>query len=273
MSPKKLFDPFLIAGTAISIITSVILYLSGSDTAISVLIGLVGSVVTLQIDILARVERLRDEESEAKILYNRVRNAQSFTQSIFTLIDRVEDISQSKPNTLLIDHTRQQLDEVNENLRMVSAGRIKLDFWHSDLLIKAVEQAQNKIMAVSPVDIDDEWWKSSIGKKYLEAHRKAKKRGVSLTRIFLLKDLTQDIREIMAEQVKIGINICYAYQNDLPSELQEAFVLFDDDYLHRTISEKQGDQQNIFSVNPADISKYQRNFSRLLSLTIPYSEN
>ena len=179
----------------------------------------------------------------------------------------------NKPNSLLIDHAHSQLEEVIENLGTVASGRVKLDFWHSDLLVKAIEQSQNRILAVSPVDIDEEWWNSSIGKKYLDAHREAINRGVSITRIFLIEELTQSIKNIMDQQVDIGISISYISVNELPVELQDAFVIFDDHYLHRTISEQKGDQHNIFSVNPNDISKYQRNFSRLLSLTTPYREN
>lgn len=166
MKTKIHLDAFLITGIAISLFISLILYLRGTDTAISVLIALVGTVVTLQVDMFARIEKLKAESDEARVIYKKIHDNSPFTDSILSLLDRVDTIAKGQTNEILMDFAKREFDEVNENLRSVAVGRVELDYWNSDLLVKSIEQCKHEIRAVSPMAVDREWWKSAIGNKY-----------------------------------------------------------------------------------------------------------
>lgn len=272
MKIKKFFiDPFLVTGITISVFISLILYLTGTDTAISILIALVGSVVTLQIDLFARIDRLKIESNEAQTLYMKIHSNIPFVEKLLSLLDRAEGIK-GQTDEILLSVAKREIDEVNENLRSIELGRVEVDYWHSDLLLKCVERSQQQIRAVSPMEVDRAWWKSAIGRNYLQIHCQALERKVSIIRIFPVDIFDDEAKEIMESQYNIGIKVYYLPANHLTEELQKTFVLFDRYALNRTVV-ADNREMNFYSVNRSDIDKYEQYFLRTLALATLYEPN
>jgi transcriptional regulator with XRE-family HTH domain len=91
-------------------------------------------------------------------------------------------------------------------------------------------QAKSTIMAVSYQD--EKWWESKRGRDYLKLHDEVRKKGVEITRIFLVAEEKRPaLRETFEKHDALGIPTFVMSPVDVGVELCRDFVIFDDDLL------------------------------------------
>jgi len=116
----------------------------------------------------------------------------------------------------------------------------------------------------SPVDIEEAWWNLPLYQRYLEIQEEIiKERGVEVTRIFIASNLSPELLKLMGGEAERGISVRFASTHRVQRELQEAYVIFDGQILHRTIPRANQDDDNLFSENLADVEEYTNKFRRL----------
>ena len=77
---------------------------------------------------------------------------------------------------------------------------------------------------------DEHFWTSSSGKNFLEYNRRAIQDGISIERIFVLRqEIDQNMRNIMTEQVAIGVLVYFVSATSLAQQAGEPedFVIYD----------------------------------------------
>lgn len=94
--------------------------------------------------------------------------------------------------------------------------------------LKLIQLATNRILSTSFVSAVD-WWRSADGKNYQSANYTAAHKGVKIERVFIFKDEQQkkDAEDIMREQVDNGVNVCFAYKNELAKWFSADLLVID----------------------------------------------
>ena len=98
----------------------------------------------------------------------------------------------------------------------------------ADAAISLIESANREIRATSYVT-DNEWWNTAWGKAYLDENRKAVLRGVTIERVFILKD-EDDLKKkqaLLRANVEAGVKVKYAFAEKLQEPFTQDVVLVD----------------------------------------------
>lgn len=204
--------------------------------AFSVFIGGVVLVVQFLVEFDDRLERLEREQhvhleemrevvdrglhqiSEATELFAMLDAAPVRTESMTELIQHATDIPRATPR-LVYDLTQAGIDQLSEFLKNLATGAdVTYPGEDRDWLLALAGNAQSSIYATSMSAVDaggmtfgGGFWKSDLGRRYLEIQRAACQRGVEIRRIFILdpREPTGDpvFEEICRYQASIGIQV------------------------------------------------------------------
>jgi transcriptional regulator with XRE-family HTH domain len=94
----------------------------------------------------------------------------------------------------------------------------------------AYRQAKSTVRAVSYQD--EKWWGDKRGRDYLRLHVEVRKRGIEITRIFLVpEDKQRDLKETFEAHRDLKIPTFVMSPYDVRVELCRDFVIFDDELL------------------------------------------
>lgn len=220
---KTWFDPILLIGLFISIGVSVTMFLTGNDTINSMIVGFLSTIVTLLVDIIARIQKVESTILEANNLSKlfsdeRLANAlREIAHNYATLKDYKFD------HYIKIADTR--IAECKTQIRELASGSIfapaKSIYEYS--AYSAFEQAAKSVKAIDRGPAS--FWNTERGRKYLESNRAAVKRGIKVVRIFALtgKDANQYV-DILKEQVEAGIDVIITN----PNRINQEFLIVDD---------------------------------------------
>ena len=104
-----------------------------------------------------------------------------------------------------------------KNLQLLERGYLLLneaEFYLEG--VKGLEQAISQVKAVDPLQVG--WESRGALLNYYQANLKAHSRGVQITRIFVLSRrdfLDQNVQKLLHQQSQDGIDVRYAYREDL----------------------------------------------------------
>jgi hypothetical protein len=265
----ELLDPVIIIGVLFSIGLSIVLYFVGVDTITSVIIGLSGTTISLLLDLLARGKQLEKLVLETFGLSSDL-NADSWAKErLVEIIQSWKKILEADYHPLLLQIAKLRTQDARDDLVAIASGEIVTDATENRLLAVVVEEAKSSVKAASMVSLD--FYNSSAGQKYLKINYEAVKRGVNLTRIFIVDELTTEKAHLMNEMVKNGIDVWSVMENLVPDELISAFVI-SDDYLVWT-TEFTPDMQfreHHISIKSEDVLRNSNKFDNLKWLAEKY---
>lgn len=127
----------------------------------------------------------------------------------------------------------------------------------------AYRQATSTIMAVSYQD--EKWWTDKRGRDYLKLHDEVCKKGVEVTRIFLVPEQYQPaLLETFEKHLELGIQTFVMAPSDVKPELCRDFVLFDEELLRVGSPSHLDDSKTAeFTDNPVRIDQAQGDFRAL----------
>lgn len=263
ISMKKTIDRTLAAGIIFSILIAVIMVLIGQDTALSVMIGLLVTILTFLFDIsrslkfneqlLSEILKLSDDQW----MYNSVR---SITTNYRKIHSEIRD-------EFFLERTKNVLNECTRSMSELSKGRITLKepsdaVIVNDLIIRARHQAK----AVSYNVNFEKWWNNESGKKYLQEHKILIQKGVKVIRVFVIpRGKENEVEEIIKIQRSLGIDVWLTFEENQPVELLESYLIIDDSIVAKSQLTLGGRSRGTYiTVDEDDVKNMLRNFDWLL---------
>jgi len=273
MSTKfRFLDPIIVIGVVISIALAIILVVIGQDQAISLLIGLAVSIITLLIDIIARLK-----ESETKIIQtSEFGNALASDSWLFDVLRQVVadyQIINTRNYETFVRRMKAGLIECRDLLHSLSEDYLVTDIlsgYNSGL--SGSNAAQKEIKAVQyalPT-----YWRSPFGEKYMQSNIEAAKRGVKVTRIWIQnKEILAEYSDIIMAQESAGIQTLIAETTEVPPVLLEDYSITDNQlYIKMELTLDGRARQERISIDPIVVERAESNFKLLFRYARPASE-
>lgn len=235
-------DPILVTGLIIAVGLAIVLVLIGQDKAISLLISLVVTIITLLIDLVAR---LKDAEQGIKRTIVSFGGQLEEDKTLFTFLRKVvhdyQDVrqkSRSYPTKrqinfeVFLEAMTQYLKDCQEAIHQLSEGDLEVDKFSSlgfrRFGIRKVQETMDLVQHEDPA-----YWETVFGKNYFEKNKEAVSRGVRIRRIWLLDHRTlARYKELITEHAAIiDTYIAIADVTDpgrsVPLDLWEDFGVID----------------------------------------------
>ena len=214
-------DPILFIGLFVSIAVSVAMVLTGNETLSSLIVGLLSTIVTLLIDIIARIQKVENSFLDAADL-SRVLSDETIGKTMREIAYSIASI-----NGFNFEHYNKiaeiYIDECKTKLREIAAGSVTVPSRTPQAYgVVGIQQVQKdmKVIHISKTS----FWTSDFGRRYFEMNRAALKRGVHITRIFALTpEEMRDSLDILKEQEKAGVNVVVVRRDRVSHE----FTIFD----------------------------------------------
>jgi hypothetical protein len=265
MSSKLRFlDPIVVIGVIISVALAIIFVVMGQDQAISLLIGLTITIITLLIDIIARLK----ESEKAIIQTSEFGNALASDSWLFDVLRQIVYDYQKINNRnydAFVRRTKAGLLECRDLLHSMSEEYLVTDIlsdYNSGL--SGSNAAQKEIKAVQyalPT-----YWRTPFGLKYMESNIEAVKRGVRVTRIWIQsKEILEEYRDIITTQETAGIQTFIAETSEIPPVLLEDYSITDSQlYIKIELTLDGHARQERISIDPIVVEKADGNFNLLL---------
>ena len=172
----------------------------------------------------------------------------------------VSDVFKETANSLI--------RECRDKIRSISSTSIKLEPIEGTLvLVRIFDEAKERVIAVSHDPHQEKFWESSLGRRILRANADAIKRGVKITRVFILtpEQNRRSVSAVIQQHIDTGIEVLVAKADELPPELLADYLIQDDRLVfHIEVSKKGGlPGKSWVSIDRHEVSNRQRLFNLL----------
>jgi hypothetical protein len=259
----RFLDPILIIGIGVSVVTALILVLIGQDQVASLLIGLVITVMTLLIDIIARLK-----ESEERIVkISALGETLASEPSLFRMLQQITNDYRSVKEQnfdLFLRRMNVALTDCRDVLHGLSEGYLATDIYSEFSFgitgIKSVQKTLNAVQYANPA-----YWRTKFGEKYSQLNEEAVKRGVKVTRLWIQgRETLENFRDVITSQESMGIQVLLAESQDIPRDLREDFAIVDSKMLVKLEMTREGESKlERISIDPIEVEKAERIFELL----------
>jgi hypothetical protein len=259
----------LIVGVCISVVAGFVVGIWSSVTVgLGIAVGLLGSVLSLQLDTVLRLQRQARRQDEAGRLLSALDSGDDLL-SLFREAAEGCATARALPSGERLDlnrRAREELIPLVRSLKELGRGRVHASPDRTDMLLSQMRQTSHSLRAVSLEAAGGVgWWHSTPGKSYWEAnHRLITEHHVATERIFICDEYTEAVRTVAEQQARAGATIWIALRDDVPPELQIRFAIFDDSIVHAVIYGSTGKAiEFIYSADAADVVQALDRFDRL----------
>ena len=270
--PILQMDPFLTSGIIISIALALILVLLGQDEVNSLIAGLLTTIITILIDLIARLKSTEQTILGAIKLGDLLSNDKDLHLTLNDIANSYLTI-QNKDFELFIQRSQDILHECRETLIGLENGFLivqpggKYTYGR-----KGVEKAQKNVKAVAYEDIES--WRTEHLKNVLETNQEAIERKVEIQRIFILThENLEQAKDVLDAHKKAGVKVYIVSPDELPStNLLTSYLIVDDQvlvYFYYTRDGRKFTGEKI-SIETVEVDTAINNFDTILRRSKPY---
>lgn len=251
----------LLAGIVFALISSFI----SNDHAIDFLIGISTTILSLQFSELRMASQttpklaILEQALAHSILFQLFENA-------INSHHKLDVIMKVYPRATKFYNEKLEYLCATSNLEWIELGQGRIIMndedrelsWGADIL----SLAQNFIYAVAYGDED--FWKRSEGRRYLDQHARLRDKGVQIIRIFVLSEnRLGDQQPVILDQIKKGVEALIIPPGEIKEEDKEDFVIYDGVYVRYARQAYEYKKRATLSVEPNDLHKYINKFEKL----------
>jgi hypothetical protein len=268
---------------AVALVTTTVVFLTigkklgGVGELVTAAIGILGLVVSLQIETLFRVA----ERAQAREQYGRLLEMMEDYPSLLGLATRALEASVAtwKRTTVGLFKTEvvNILAQAEIRLQELAQGRLRRTDGDSRPMLERFADANAFIQAVTD-DNDTKWWLLGSGTKFFELNRKLiDDCEVSIERVWILyRPPAEDTRRVLREQHDIGVTVFIVRAEDpgLDRKLLVNMTMVDGLFLHEDLPNKQGKAvEYLYSENAADLVRAGNTFTQLKTSAMRYEDD
>ncbi len=268
-----IIDPILVIGVFVSIGLSVTLVLTGLDTGQGLIIALVGTVLTLLIDTIAR---LRMAERDVLRIFSFGKSLMQDKWLLDTMEQIIDDYESAKKTHLqpFPLRTKGALEECRDVLHALADGYMWVKPMGQYTFGQVgISHARRNVLAVSYAN-RQQFWRITWGEKYFRVNKEIVKRGVKVIRIFLAsKDQLLNMIELMKRQAQAGIQVYVAILEEVPIELQEDYLVQDEEVFVKVELNQEGiAKDELISIKPTAVRDALASFGELRRMSLSLDE-
>lgn len=266
---KVYIDFFVIVGTILSVLLSILLYFRGTSVELSLLVGLIGVVVALVLDLFKRIFELSEAINRRFIFLERLTQQPRWLyESIEAVTLSFEVINNEIAKPLFKDAGEEALYIFRDKVEDLGRGVLRVNSNEKQTLLHAVRNAQKEILATSLVHADLASWLTPSGSRYINENALAVERGVRVERVFIYREVTEDLERLCNNLKEKGCIIWMISEEKLPQEKQIDMVLFDRSMIYTASpSHESAVGEYEFSVRPSTIKRGIATFNFILGLS------
>jgi hypothetical protein len=265
----------LITGVCVSVVAGLVFAIWTSvPVGLGVCVALLGTIVSLQLDLSLRVERRSRRDDEAGRLLTALDSAGEFLP---LFIEAAE--SAAKAIALPAGERLELARRVRENLiplvraiKELERGRVHQGPSRTDMLLDQLRLTRHSLRTVTFFGAGTaNWWQSDTGTEYWQVNLSIMRdHGVKTERIFLCDERTEEVIAFAKAQAREGVHVRIAELNAVPPELQIRFGIFDEVIVHTVVYSSAGrDVEYVYSADPADTVQAVDRFEILRALAKP----
>jgi hypothetical protein len=274
---KEIIDPFIIIGFLFTIIVTLLLLFLGIETITSTVFAMLGIIITLQIDQIARVEKNFQKNARYAELWQKLNSPSWLYPIINEIVDSVHTVIKGSEEEfeLFSNSTKIELESCRNYLHDLGRGYLLTEYNNIEPIMHATEKSHFIIRAVSVSNVDDTFWKSSVGKRFWEANKKAIANGAKLERIFIYDTWRDKLKSTVEQQASIGANVSvYTVPRDqVPPNLRIDMTIIDENFMYEAVLNSDGVPiKNMFTINESDIIRTIKEFNMIKTLADKFTK-
>jgi hypothetical protein len=222
----------LVAGIAVSTALGVFFYVKTDvATALATLAGLIGTVITLQVESIVHARHLHEEGQRQQLLARRVEAIAGMSELLDHSLSAYGSIEQTYAGTMVPRRlARKAFEDCLSTLRDLQRGHYRTpdsEESPNSPFYALTEQAQRSLLATTARS-DIEWWLNTrLSHNYWRLNQEALARGVSITRIIMYQDWTDEIDFLAKKHHEAGVRVMRVVEDQLPPTLRQNLVVWD----------------------------------------------
>jgi hypothetical protein len=175
-------------------------------------------------------------------------------------------IDESDRSDLLRDELQVRMAEFEAHVDHLIRGRIVRDGGDVTDMLVHTNECEREIRATTTLiaaTVEDpaSWWQARGGREYWEANTAALTRGVQITRVFVIDQLTDAVSRLMEVQRAAGVSVYYVEQDLVPTNLRTNVVIWDGEVAWRAQMSTTGHvSENRFYTRKEDVRQLETVF-------------
>mgnify|MGYP005863037995 CR=1 FL=1 len=263
----KNLDTLQVVGFVISAGVSAALLVVGQDTVASLTLGFVLAALTQLFDL-----QKRHGDSEERIL-----QASTLSETLFhdewllkhtrQIVEAYQSVNKGEvQREFFLEKARTAIDDCSSILVGLSKGHVSITREEQMVVLEELlRTARAQARGVSYIAFR-EWWQTQVGKSYLQENERAVNKGIHIIRIFVApKDRFHELKELVIEHRKAGVEVYVAIEEEQPPELLESYLIVDESIVSKSqiILGGQFQRANV-TADPYEVKKMIHNFNWLL---------
>jgi hypothetical protein len=261
-------------GAVITVLVAVIVYFVTDDHFLLEIIAvMLGIVIALQIESLARAERRSAREDRHSRMMAAAESLPWLPPALEEIAEAARSVASHPELRPLIDVAEKELEQTKESFATLRNGQFRADAADSTILFDETDRAEQRMLATFLQRFDLKWWSSELGRHYWEVNRRACERGVEIQRIFLYDEWTPELEQVVREQNEAPIDVMAVPVELVPRDCRRAMVIWDDRLVYQGELNADGETINVlYSVSKADVDARLSQFNRIRRFARPASE-
>jgi hypothetical protein len=248
--------------------------LGGVKDLVATCIGLLGIVISLQLEMLFRVT----ERSELQARFGRLMAGVEAYPDLVPLADNLFDASFQTLNKAKLPEYKTEvfnvLSHANASLDELAQGRLRREGSDNTLVLKRFALTKSRLQGTTD-EGDTSWWLADDGREFFRLNKQLiDDRNVRVERIwFLTAKPSKEILDLMKQHDDAGVHVfgLRADRRDLDRRLLVNLTITDSSFLQQDVPNKEGQAvEYLYSENRADIIRAESTFAQLRSKATKY---
>lgn len=231
MASRKLrisVDPVVAVGTLLSIgLATGFYFYNELAPTIATFAGMLGVVITLQVQEITRERRRAEHESRLGAMLGKIERSDWLPDVVESMLGSVTKVEQTYPDTPAVDAVRQAMEECRSRLADLEGGRFQFPYTDNELALRLCENLRREFLAISVSGIDLRWWRAPEGRRYWQLQLDALARNVAIRRVFIYDEWSDGLAAIAREQQEAGVQVRRVQQDTLPLGARGIIGLWD----------------------------------------------
>jgi hypothetical protein len=258
--------PILYIGVGFSVALSIVLLAVGVDQSASVIIGLCATILSLLIELIARVAGMEQRLVDVTGLGRRLATDRDLFTSVSSMVNDYQRVAGEQRYRLFSDRAKHIVAECADGLHDLVEGHMTLPpLSQYSFGLSGIEGLHRTIKATSYVDAE-KFWNSVAGEKYFQKNIEMLRRGVQVTRVFIGDRPTMArFQAVVMRHRQAGIRVLVALVDEIPRELFEDYLIGDDEVLTQLQLTHDGQARaERISIDANEVRRAVNNFDRLI---------
>ena len=258
-------DPVLIIGTVISVALGVIFYLRQDlAPALATVAGLLGVVITLQIQAMLQERRNAAQQSRVGSMIATIEEIPWLPEVMEPALRAVRHVQHEFDGTPAVNVCRDAFDRCLRTLVDLERGHFSTPYGDNELFLSLIKNTRRTMCCTSVPAVDLDWWLQPVGRQYWQAQTEALARGVAIRRVFIYQAWTRDLDALAREQAEAGVVVRRIHNDRLSPNLRIITAIWDGACGHELSYTAGGDATaDSFTVSPPDLERLTRQFETI----------